>query len=238
MEDRIAKEQLNVILLVDASKSMGGDRIAAVNAAIHDVKNYLIDLQGENTNVDFYMTIIPFSTYANFYDNKMMINVSDLDYQGIKTGGWSNLHMAYEKLDDILKKKSKGGAMPDFGGLAPIVLLLTDGHPTSDAYKEKLKVLEKSPWFKTSLRYGVAIELKDDRTIQVLRDFVGENGDVVQCFDSTMLKNIIKVIVITASKVKSSSSRVNLSNNTPVNQNNVLQQDIKNALNEVDNWEW
>ena len=79
MEDRIAKERLNVILLVDASKSMQGKRMKQVDEAILDIKNYLIDLQDENSNVDFYMTIIPFSTEASFYNNEQMINISQFD---------------------------------------------------------------------------------------------------------------------------------------------------------------
>ena len=240
MEDRITKERLNVILLVDASKSMQGKRIKQVDDAIYDIKNYLIDLQDENTNVDFFITIIPFSTDAYFYNNQEMININNFNYQGIKAGGWSNLHLAYEQLGSILKKESKGGIMPDFGGVAPIILLLTDGHPSDNAYKDVLKSIENTPWFKAALRYGVAIELDDTRTINVLRNFVGNNGDVITCFDSSILKNIIKIIVLTASKVKSSSANVTYDHltNKSVNQNQVLQQVITEALVDVDSWEW
>ena len=234
--DRIAKERLNIILLVDASKSMGGKRIKQVDDAINDIKNYLIDLQNENTSVDFYITIIPFSNNANFYDNNRMVNIEHFKYNGIKTGGWSNLHLAYEMLGDILKKESKGGIMPDFGGVAPIILLLTDGHPTGKTYKENLKLIENIPWFKVALRYGIAIELDDKITTSVLRDFVGNNGDVIKCYDASMLKNIIKIIVLTASKVKSTSA--NVSYNPKVSQNKQLQQQIAEALSETESWEW
>ena len=53
MEDKIAKQKLNVIVLVDCSKSMQGERITQVNNALRDIKTHLIDLQGENSNVDF-----------------------------------------------------------------------------------------------------------------------------------------------------------------------------------------
>ena len=236
MKDRIAKERLNIILLVDASKSMGGRRISQVDSAITDIKKYLLDLQFENTYVDFYITIIPFSTTANYYNDEKMINIEDFNYDGIKTGGWSNLHLAYEKLSEILKKESKGGIMPDFGGLAPVILLLTDGHPTGNEYKERLKEIIDTPWFKVALRYGIAIELNDKLTKDVLRDFVGKNGDVIECYDSNMLKNIIKIIVLTASKVKSQSA--NVSYNPNESQNKQVQQQIAVALAETEDWEW
>lgn len=236
MKDRIAKERLNIILLVDASKSMSGRRISQVDSAITDIKKYLLDLQFENTYVDFYITIIPFSTTANYYNDEKMINIEDFNYDGIKTGGWSNLHLAYEKLSEILKKESKGGIMPDFGGLAPVILLLTDGHPTGNEYKEKLKEIIDTPWFKVALRYGIAIELNDKLTKDVLRDFVGKNGDVIECYDSSMLKDIIKIIVLTASKVKSQSA--NVSYNPNESQNKQVQQQIAVALAETEDWEW
>ena len=237
MNDRIAKERLNIILLVDASKSMQGKRIKQVDQAILDIKEYLKELQVENTNVDFYVTIIPFGNDSYFYDNKDYINIDNLEYKGIKCGGYSNLHCAYQKLGDILKKESKGGIMPDFGGVAPIILLLTDGHPTGNKYQEELQLIEKSPWFKAALRYGIAIELNDDRTLKVLNDFVGNNGDVISCYNSNMLKNIIKIIVLTASKVKSTSSNVICVEHS-LTQHEEVKQLIAEELADTENWEW
>lgn len=236
MNECIAKQKLNIILLVDASKSMGGNRISQVNQAVNDIKDYLIELQKESSNVDFYITLIPFNNGAFFYNNQDAVIIDNFKFDGIKVGGWSNLHCAYQKLGEILNKESKGGIMPDFGGLAPIILLLTDGHPTGKTYKEELKKIENSPWFKVALRYGIAIEKDDKITNEVLRSFVGNNGDVIQCLDATKLKNIIKIIVITASKVKSSSANINYQ----INQSNseVLKQEIANALQDVDELDW
>lgn len=236
MEESIAKQKLNIILLIDASKSMGGKRIAQVNQAVNDIKDYLIDLEGESTNVDFYITIIPFNNFASYYGGEKCIKIDDFKYDGIPTGGWSNLHCAYEKLGEILKKESKGGVMPDFGGVAPIILLLTDGHSTGNKYKEELKNIENTPWYKVALRYGIAIELDDKVTRNVLHDFVGSNSDAITCLGASTLKNIIKVIVLTASKVKSSSSNVSYDMNKPSNKD--LQQTIAEALTDIDSLEW
>ncbi len=235
-EDRIAKQKLNIILLVDASKSMQGTRISQVDQAINDIKAYLKELEIENSNVDFYLTIIPFNNDAYFYDNKLSSIIDELNYSGIKCGGWTNLHCAYSKLGDILKKESQGGIMPDFGGAAPILLLLTDGHPTGNTYKEELDKIKHLPWFKVALRYGIAIELDDQRTGEVLNDFVGNNGDVIKCYDANILKRIIKIIVLTASKVKSTTSNVSYEHHQT--QNIVVQQQIAEALSDESQWEW
>lgn len=236
MEDKIAKQKLNVIVLVDCSKSMQGERITQVNNALRDIKTHLIDLQGENSNVDFYMTVITFSTEAYFLNGDRCKSVEEFTFKDIKGGGWSNLHLGYQKLEEILKKESKGGIMPDFGGVAPIILLMTDGHPTKFPMKEEMSALKKLPWYKVALKYGIAIELKDERTHKVLQEFVNGNGDVIECYDSKLLEQIIKIIVLTASKVKSTSTSVGAGQVASVTQE--IQQQVQQALAEVDDWEW
>lgn len=234
--DRIAKQILNVIIMVDCSKSMQGERISQVNSALRHIKDELVSMQSENSGVDFQITVITFSTDAFFLNGDKVKDVCDFDFKDIKGGGWSNLHLAYQKLADILKKQSQGGIMPDFGGVAPILLLMTDGHPTKFPLTEEMNELKKLPWFKVALKYGIAIELKDKRTHDVLSDFVGNSGEVIECFDAKLLESIIKIVVLTASKVKSSSLSVQAGKVLSVN--NTVQIQVKQALTEVDDWEW
>lgn len=234
--DKIAKQRLNVILLVDCSTSMRGERLSQVNGAIRDIKKYLTDMQSENVNVDFYITVITYSTDAFFLNRDRCKPIEEFDFKDIKGGGWSNLHIAYERLADILKKESQGGIMPDYGGVAPIILLLTDGHPTKKNLKEELATLKKLPWFKVALKYGIAIELNDNRTIGCLTDFVCGNGDVIECYDSRLLERIIKIIVLTASKVKSTSTSVR--SDKQVSVTDEVKQQVQQAISEVDDWEW
>ena len=236
MFDRIAKQKLNVILMVDCSTSMRGKRMDQVNNALKDIQKHLIELQGENSNVDFYISVITFGTTADYLNDDKAKNIVDFEFNDIVAKGWSNLHLAFEKLEVLLEKESKGGIMPDFGGIAPIIILLTDGHPTGKEYLEKLAKLKEKPWFNIALKYGIAIELNDERTIKVLREFVGVNGDVIQVYDSNLLQKIIKIIVITASKVKSKSLSVHSQKRVSVTRE--LQQEIQNAINEVEDWEW
>ena len=236
MNDRIAKQRLNVILLVDCSTSMRGERISQVNNALYDIKRHLVDMQNENANVDFYITVITYSTDARLLNGDRMKAITEFKFNDINAGGWSNLHLAYEQLANLLQKESKGGIMPDFGGVAPIILSLTDGHPTKWPMREETDMLRKLPWFNAALKYGIAIELNDRRTKDVLREFVSGNGDVIDCFDSKLLENIIKVIVLTASKVKSTSASVHSDSNLSVVEE--VHQKVQQTLNEVDDWDW
>jgi hypothetical protein len=69
-----------------------------------------------------------------------------------------------------------------------------------------------------------------------LEEFVNGNGDVIECFDAKMLEKIIKIIVLTASKVKSTSTSVAAAQGGSVTQE--IQQQVQQALAEVDDWEW
>lgn len=238
--DGLAKQKLNVILVVDVSSSMRGKRIAQVNGAIQDILKYLVDLQYENVNVDFYLSVLTFGTKAQWTVRSK--NVNGLHPAPIKAGGYSNIHLAYRELAHAMQKQSGGGIMPDFGGVAPIVLLLSDGHPSQGAICAELRKLKEKPWFRAALKYGVAIGLSDERTKKVLADFVGKHGDIVECLDSAMLKRIIKIIVLTASKVKSQSAGIQQEcgkeNAGSLSQKQAIVQQVGLALREVDDWEW
>lgn len=235
--DRIAKQQLNVIILVDTSKSMQGERISQVNRALRDIKIHLMEMQDENANVEFAITVIPFSNYATFLNGDKSKAIENFDFKDLKGGGWSNLHLAYDKLYDIMKKESKGGIMPDFGGVAPIILLMTDGHPTKYPLNKEMEKLQTLPWFKVALKYGISIMHNDERTRKVLEEFVAGNGDVIDCLDAALLKKIIQIVVLTASKVKSTTTAIGVTQNQGTKNVQIVQQ-VRQALNEVDNWEW
>ena len=244
--NNIAKQKLHVILIVDTSRSMQGLRIAQVNTAIADIHKYLIDLQDENACVDFYISIVTFSNKAEFLAGYRGVNVNDMTPPNLKTAGYSNLHLAYEELSVVLKKESDGGMMPDFGGIAPIILLLTDGHPSKSAEKQ-LETLKKRPWFRVALRYGIAIELNDEKTKRTLSEFTEDKDCVVECIDSSALAKIIRVIVLTASKVKSQSSAVRSKGYVRTGSASPMQiqishtevkQEVKQTLDEIYDWEW
>lgn len=233
--DCIKKQKLNIILLVDVSKSMQGSRIKQVNEAITDITKYLSNYEDEISNIEFYLTVITFGNTANYLNERKTVRIKDYSHEMIKVGGYSNLHLCYSLLDSVLEKESKGGIMSDFGGIAPIIILLTDGHPTKGPYEEMLDKLKKKPWFKVALKYGIAVELDDKLTMKILRDFVGNSGDVISCYDSSLLKKIIKIVVVTSSKVNSQCS---LARSKESNQNEEAKVIVNRALAEIDDWEW
>ena len=233
--DVIARQKLPVILVVDTSSSMRGKRIARVNSAIADIKDYLSRLNSETSEVDFYISVLAFGTGSEFFEWGNNTHISEFAPVPITAGGYSNLHLAYEKLGEILKKESSGGQMPDFGGVAPIIMLITDGHP-SKSTKSELNKLKKLPWFNASVRYGIAIELDDEKTQTTLTDFTDDRSSVINCVNADNLAKLIKIIVLTASKVKSQSS--SLGNKKSQEVKIAVKQLIQSSLDGFEDLEW
>ena len=80
MNDRIAKQKLNVILMIDCSTSMRGERIKQVNDALKDIQLYLTNLQNDNINVDFNISVITFSTDAFLLNKDKEKNIAKFSF--------------------------------------------------------------------------------------------------------------------------------------------------------------
>ena len=125
--------------------------------------------------------------------------------------------------------------MPDLGGVAPIIIFMTDGMPTSYDWGQHLADLKKKGWFKVALKYAIAIQVNTDEARDVLAKFTGNPETVLTVYTAEALRRVIKVIAITASKVKSSSASIG---SGVGNNNQVAQAEIAKNLEEVADVEW
>ena len=147
MEDRrlgdgIAKQELNLIFVIDNSGSMEGEKLGAVNNAIRDVMAIMPEIQEDTADALIKISALKFSDDASWiYSEPKTIN--EFKWKDLKDEGGTNLSAAYDKLSEYLRKKSNGGAMPDLGGVAPIIILMTDGMPTSYDWEKHLVELKK-----------------------------------------------------------------------------------------------
>ena len=137
----------------------------------------------------------------------------------------------------FLRKKESGGKMPDIGGLAPIIILMTDGLPTSYDWEDHLKELKKKGWFKVALKYALSIGVDTDEAMNVLTKFTGNPETVLKVYTAEALRRVINVIAVTSSKIKSNSSSATNMNNGLTN-NQIAQNEIKSQLDDVEDVEW
>ena len=231
----IAKQELNLIFVIDNSGSMDGERLGAVNNAIRDVMSIMPEIQEDTADAIIKISALKFSDEASWVYTCPM-TVEEFKWKDLKSEGCTNLSAAYDKLSECLKKRCQGGQMPDLGGVAPIIILMTDGMPTSYDWENHLTLLKQSPWFKVALKYALAIEIDSDEAMDVLNKFTGNPETVLKVYTAEALRKVIKVIAVTASKIKSSSSTV--SSGIAKNQNEVVQATINENLEDINDIEY
>ena len=230
----IARQELNVIFVIDNSGSMQGERIGAVNNAIRDIMTIMPEIQDDTSDATIKISAMTFSDSAKWVYSEPK-TVEDFKWRDISTEGATNLSAAYDELSKFLTKRENGGQMPDLGGVAPIIILMTDGMPTSYDWDKHLDSLKKKGWFKAALKYAIAIEVNTDEAHDVLSKFTGNPETVLKVYSAEALRRVIKVIAITASKVKSSSSSIG---SGVGNNNQMAEAAIAQNLEEVADVEW
>ena len=231
----IKRQELNLLFVIDNSGSMEGEKIGAVNNAIRDIMTIMPEIQEDTSDADIMISALTFSDDAKWVYAEPQ-RVTEFKWKDIRTNGCTNLSCAYDELSKFLCRRSNGGKMPDIGGVAPIIILMSDGMPTSYDWEEHLKELKKKGWFKVALKYALAIQIDTQEAMDVLSKFTGNNETVLKVYTAEALRQVIKVIAVTASKVKSSSSVIN--GNNLVNKEELAKQEINKGLEEIRNVEW
>ena len=243
MEDRtlgegIARQELNLLFVIDNSGSMDGEKLGAVNNAIRDVMAIMPEIQEDTSDAEIKISALKFSDKATWVYSEPK-SVSDFKWNDISSEGGTNLSAAYDELGRWLTKREKGGQMPDLGGVAPIILLMTDGLPTSYDWEKHLETLKRKGWFRVALKYALAIQIDTDEAMDVLNKFTGNPETVLKVYTAEALRKVIKVIAVTASKVKSNSSSGTIGSGVQgINNNEIAQEEIAKNLEDVSDVEW
>lgn len=235
LEEGIKKQELNLLFVIDNSGSMEGEKIGAVNNAIRDVMSIMPEIQEDTSDAEIKIGALTFSENCKWVYSEPK-GVNEFKWNDITTEGGTDYSKAYDELAKFLCKKENGGKMPDIGGVAPIIILMSDGMPTSPDWENHLNSLRKKGWFKVALKYALAIQIDTKEAMDVLTAFTGNPETVLKVYTAEALRKVIKVIAITASKVKSSSSQVN--GGTLVSKEEEAKQEIAKGLEDIEDVEW
>lgn len=182
---------LVVIFVVDCSKTMSGDRIGAVNAAMQELKYKLTEIKNDNS-LDLRIAILSFASSAKW--ELELTPIEEVNLNTIHTRpGLTEYGAAFHELNKVLRKESY---MKHTGKIAPpAIMFLTDGEPEDD-YQADLNELLKNGWFTNASRSAVLLgdAINNSSAKDAVSRFVNDaDSDIVTAEDSTVIIQKIRI---------------------------------------------
>ena len=182
---------LVVLFVVDCSRSMDGDRIMAVNAALTEIKSTLQDIKNDN-GLDLKIAIMSFTSSAKW--ELQLTDIDEVSLENLKTRpGLTEYGTAFHELNKVLRKEQY---MKHTGKISPpAIMFLTDGGPTDD-YEADLEDLLKNGWFANASRSAVLLgdAIHDANAKKAVSKFVEDpDNDIVDAENSTVIIQKIKI---------------------------------------------
>ncbi len=157
---------LHLVFVVDASGSMAGERINALNWAARAAVPAMRDAATDHPDVDVLVRVIRFSDGVD-WPVRAPVPVGDFVWPTIMAGGETRMGEALIALAEAL-------ASPDLDPercLPPVVVLLSDGLPTDDA-EAGIAALARTELGRRAIRIPIAIG--SDADLELLQDFAGD----------------------------------------------------------------
>ncbi len=165
----LATRPLHFIWIADCSISMKTrGKIEALNTAIREVIPHMRMIADENPNAQVLVRAIKFSNGAQWHISRET-PIDEFEWKDLEVSGVTDMGEAFSLLSEELKIPP----MTD-RALPPVLVLISDGHPTDD-YKKGLEKLMSQPWGVKAVR--IAIAIGKGTNMQVLSEFIG-NEDI------------------------------------------------------------
>ena len=187
-----------MLLLLDCSGSMQGDRIASLNYAIRTAIPALRGAARENPEIEVYLRALRYSSGATWHIAEPTL-VDDLNWQDLVAGGETDFGEALIELSDMLEAGIGPGRQ-----LPPVILLATDGFPT-DEYRGPLGRFLSLPVAQSAVRLAIGIGSDADQAM--LGEFISDGLRPLQASNAAELVHYISWA--TTAPVKATSSPSN-----------------------------
>jgi uncharacterized protein YegL len=159
----LSRRQLHLIIAVDCSGSMQGDKIASLNHAVRSAIPAMQEAAAENPAVAVFVRVLSFSKGARWLLGP--VPVDQFEWQDLSADERTDMGHALQLIADELTPTNLPGRQ-----LPPVIVLITDGQPT-DEFESGLKALLATKYGALSLR--VAIAIGSDADLAVLQRFIG-----------------------------------------------------------------
>ena len=181
---------LPVILLLDTSGSMLGDKIANLQSAVEDMVATFI--AQESKEIKIQLAVITFGENVNFLWKKpIYVPVRDVQIPRMDAKGSTPMGTAITAAKDVIEDKD---ATHDCK--LPVVVLVSDGRP-NDEWREPLNQFISGGKSQRCQRFALAIGADADRN--VLKMFTQNEENVLYANDAKYIADRFRLISMTIS---------------------------------------
>lgn len=190
---------LPVILLLDRSGSMSGEKISTLNSAVNDmIQSFKTAGQGE---VEINLGIISFGDGGASYDLQLQ-PVAGISNMSLQANGGTPMGMALRMAKDLIEDKE---IIPS-KGYRPAVVLVSDGEPNDDWEQPMNNFIGDGRSSKCE-RFAMAIGTSQEDP--VLNKFLsGTENKVFLASDASKIRDFFKFVTMSVS-VRSRSQNPN-----------------------------
>jgi uncharacterized protein YegL len=177
---------LPVILLLDESGSMGGDKIRNVNEAVRDMLNTFGDT--ENGETEIHVAIITFGSQVKLH--QPLASASTIQWQDLSADGMTPLGTALQMAKAMIEDKD---VMPS-RAYRPTVVLISDGAP-NDTWEQPLHAFINEGRSAKCDRIAMAIGANADES--VLGKFIeGTPNKLFYAENAKQLRDFFKFVTM------------------------------------------
>jgi len=159
----IARRQLQVILALDCSGSMQGDRIASLNYAMRTALPELRHVAADNPEIDVRLRVLRFASSAQWHIAEP-VPVDELKWVDLTADGETHMGDALRMIGEKLTSEAMTGRQ-----LPPVIVVASDGYPTDDI-DGGLRAFFAAEHAASSIR--LAIGIGSDADAEILQRFI------------------------------------------------------------------
>lgn len=192
---------LPVILLLDGSGSMNGEKIASLNSAVNEMIESFKSLSAKE--VDINLGII---TFGETVDNPIKLqSVKNIEQICLEAKGWTPMGTALRMAKDMIEDKD---IIPS-KGYRPAVVLVSDGEP-NDSWQGPMQAFIKEGRSAKCDRFAIAIDGNGEHANRsVLNMFLeGTENHLYEASDASKIKDCFRQVTMSVS-VRSKSKDPN-----------------------------
>jgi len=190
---------LPVVLLLDVSGSMSGEKINTLNAA---VKEMISDFaNAEKNEIEILVSIITFGSNVSLH--MPYTSAKDVEWQDLQASGLTPMGTAFSMAKAMLEDKE----VTPSRAYRPTIVLVSDGQPTDD-WQQPLRVLVNEGRSQKCDRMAMAIGSEVSNS--VLNEFVsGTENKVFTAQDSSQIQEFFQFVTMSVT-TRTNSNNANI----------------------------